>query len=300
MRIVVLGSAGLVGRALTERLVTDGHDVVGVDLVDGPRVDHRLDVLRDDLSPALNGADAVAHLVARVDPPHPLKRREMRRLHVDGTRRIVAAVRGAGIGRFVLASSAVVYGAWPDAVSPLTEDSPVRPLPDFPYAVDKAEQERIVDAAGLCSASARLAIVYGRDARSFLTEFVRRAPGFVPTVDGRRPPLQVLHASDAAAALSLLLASDVTGPFNVASAGVTSIDGIARAAGARVVNVRSGVVAPLMRAGQWVAPRWARAPTWVLEHLRWPWVMSCRRIERELGYRAGYSAEAAVAEMVRG
>jgi UDP-glucose 4-epimerase len=299
MRIVVLGAAGLVGSALVQRLRERGHDVVGVDVVAAPGVTHRLDVLSDELRPALAGADAVAHLVARVDPPHPLRRRKMWALHVGGTRRIVDAARAERVDRFVLASSAVVYGAWADAPSPLTEAEPVRPLPSFPYAVDKAEQERIVDAAGFNSASARLAIVYGSRARSYLTEFVRRAPGLFPAVDGRRPPLQVLHVDDAAQAMSLLLESRKTGPFNVASEGVVSIDGMARAAGARVIDVPSRLVAPLLDAGQWIAPRWARAPTWVLEHLRWPWVMSCRRIEEELGFVPSYSAEAAVVEMLR-
>ena len=39
-------------------------------------------------------------------------------------------------------SSATVYGAWPDNQIPLTEDSPLRPNPEFAYAVGKAEAER--------------------------------------------------------------------------------------------------------------------------------------------------------------
>ena len=133
-------------------------------------------------------------LAARVDPPKGNdEREEMRTLHLDGTRNVIRAAKRAGVQKLVLASSAVVYGARPENPIPLDETAPVRPNEDFPYAVDKAGQERIVEnerGASLRIAIARPAIVYGRGARNYLTEIIRRSP-VLPALDGRRPFLLV-------------------------------------------------------------------------------------------------------------
>lgn len=297
---MVIGGGGLIGKALCARLVADGHEVTSVDVRESPALaweTARADILRDDLTPHLEGAAAVVHLVARVDPPHPARRRAMRRLHVEGAQRVVAAVERAGVPRLVLASSAVVYGAWPDAPSPLTEDAPVRPLPSFPYAVDKAEQERVVSQARASTAYARLAMVYGRGARTFLVELVKRSPGLMPAVDGKQPPLQLVHPQDAARALAALARSRAEGPFNVASEGVVSLAAFAEGAGRRLISIPGRWVAPVLDAGAWVVPRSMRAPSYLLDHLRYPWVMSTARIERELGVFPDWTGSAALREV---
>ena len=43
-----------------------------------------------------------------------------------------------------MVSSATVYGAWANNPVPLTEDAPLRPNPEFAYAVHKAQVERLV------------------------------------------------------------------------------------------------------------------------------------------------------------
>src|SRR5205823_1103739 len=125
------------------------------------------------------------------------ERAAARRLHVDGTHNVVAAAHKAGVARFVLASSATVYGARASNRVPLDETAPTAPNADFPYAVDKAAQESIVCASSSSSPSftyaiARPAIIYGAGARNYLTEIIRRAP-FLPALDGRRPQLQFVH-----------------------------------------------------------------------------------------------------------
>ena len=58
---------------------------------------------------ALAGQDAVVHLAAKVDVVGPW--REYARTNVDGTRRLLGAARGAGVGRFVHVSSPSVAHA---------------------------------------------------------------------------------------------------------------------------------------------------------------------------------------------
>jgi nucleoside-diphosphate-sugar epimerase len=79
MRCVVTGAAGFVGSHLSERLVRDGHEVVGVDcftdyypratkegnlatLREGPRFELReLNIADADLEALVDGADVVFH-----------------------------------------------------------------------------------------------------------------------------------------------------------------------------------------------------------------------------------------------
>lgn len=304
-RVVVTGGAGLVGRALLRRLVQEGRPVTALDQRDPgvPGADFRRgDVLTDPLEQALAGARVVIHLVARVDPPLPSRRAAMRHLHEEGTRRVLAAAEAAGVQRLVLCSSAVVYGARPGNPVPFTEDSPVRPLPYFPYALDKALQEQLVLAASgrMEVAIARPAIIYGREAKNYLTEILRMAPGVLPAIDGRRPPLQFVHVDDVAGALAALAESPVCGTFNVASRGLVTFEGVARAAGLRVMAIPRRALAPVLSAGQWVVPSWARAPAFMLDHLSYPFVVSAARLEREVGFTPSRSTEDALVEMLEG
>ena len=82
MRILVTGVAGFVGSHIGERLLTEGHDVVGLDaftdyystavkernlaglLGRSGFTFHRLDLRTDPLEPALDGVEAVIHEAA--------------------------------------------------------------------------------------------------------------------------------------------------------------------------------------------------------------------------------------------
>ena len=64
--------------------------------------------------------------------------------NLEGTRRLLAAASANGVRHVVAVSSATVYGAWPNNPVPLTEDAPLRPNPDVPYAVQKSYVEHLV------------------------------------------------------------------------------------------------------------------------------------------------------------
>ena len=49
----------------------------------------------------------------------------------------------AGVQQVLVTSSATAYGAFPDNPVPMTEEQPVRGVPDFEYARDKAECDRL-------------------------------------------------------------------------------------------------------------------------------------------------------------
>ncbi len=62
---------------------------------------------------------------------------------VNGTQATLWAASEAGTEQVLVTSSATAYGAWPDNPKPIAEDWPVRGAPDFSYARDKTEADRV-------------------------------------------------------------------------------------------------------------------------------------------------------------
>src|SRR5262249_44500425 len=140
----ITGVSGLVGRALTDRLLGQPHvsRLVGIDVREPPHRFHGVefhlaDVAHGDLRPLLEGCDVVVHLASIVDPIGDDAL--MARVNVDGTRRVLEAVSAVGVSKVVRVSTTPVYGAWPGNAVPLTEDAPLRPNPGFSPAVQAAE-----------------------------------------------------------------------------------------------------------------------------------------------------------------
>ena len=161
MRVVVTGAAGFIGSHLTESLLADGHQVLGVDaFVDYyPRAVKEANLRRArevfpahftflegrlqelDLAPLLEGAGQVFHLAAQAGVRASWGREFA--LYTDhnvlATQRLLEAAVAAGVPRVVYASSSSVYG---DAASlPLQEDARCRPL--SPYGVTKLAAENL-------------------------------------------------------------------------------------------------------------------------------------------------------------
>jgi UDP-glucuronate 4-epimerase len=152
MRYVVTGAAGFIGSHLAERLVDDGHDVVGIDCFTdyyNPSIKEenardlnvrRLDLAEDPLD--FDGIDGVFHLagqpgVRSFGDVFPLYLR--RNLHAS--QRVFEAAARDGV-RVVYASSSSIYGAAERYPTP--EDT--LPHPISPYGITKLACEQLADA----------------------------------------------------------------------------------------------------------------------------------------------------------
>jgi UDP-glucuronate 4-epimerase len=159
LKIVVTGAAGFIGSSLTDALLAEGHEVVGIDaFVDyyaRPIKEANLASAREsrgfrllegmlqelDLAPALEGAEVVYHLAAQAGVRASWGRYfdAYTNLNVLGTQRLLEAVAQASPRpRVVYASTSSVYG---DAPLPLREDLPCRPV--SPYGVTKLAAEHL-------------------------------------------------------------------------------------------------------------------------------------------------------------
>src|SRR3954451_12986405 len=118
MRIVVVGASGNAGTSVLDALGADPEveSIIGIarrrPSWDPPKVSWvQADVTRDDLTPALRGADAVVHLAWLIQPSHDEP--AMRRVNVDGSSRVFRAVADAGVPALIYASSVGAYSPGP-------------------------------------------------------------------------------------------------------------------------------------------------------------------------------------------
>jgi len=154
MKILVTGVAGFLGSALAQKLLEDGHEVLGLDdLSTGKEevipagVEFELgDMLdRPKLWTLLQGVECVYHLAAKVAVQESiLYPREYNSTNVGGTVSVMEAMRDVGVKRVVFTSSGAVYGA--QKAQPLHEL--MVPSPDSPYAVSKLSAEFYVKTIG--------------------------------------------------------------------------------------------------------------------------------------------------------
>ncbi len=181
MKSIVTGCAGFIGSHLVERLLGEGHDVVGVDCFTDyyPRwmkEDNIRDVLGDDnfrfmegdileldVGDLLKNIDYVFHQAAQAGVRYSWGSsfEAYTRNNILATQKLLEACKNSRIKKFIYASSSSVYGDCPDF--PMKEDSLLKPV--SPYGVSKLAAEHLCYLYhinyGIPTVSLRYFTVYG-------------------------------------------------------------------------------------------------------------------------------------------
>ncbi len=197
MKAFITGVAGFVGSTLARRLLSSGHEVVGIDALTDyydPSIKRtnlgtlasdkfsffEADINSVDLSDLLEGVDFIFHQAGQpgVRSSWGDEFSIYTSANILATQRLLEAAKKRGaIKRFVYASSSSVYG---NAESYPTRESD-RPQPVSPYGVSKLAAEHLVTLYGtnfgLPTVSLRYFTVYGPGQRPDMafTRFVKAA-----------------------------------------------------------------------------------------------------------------------------
>jgi nucleoside-diphosphate-sugar epimerase len=176
-QVFVTGGSGFVGRALLAELARRGVPARALARSDAARAAvaaHGAEPVAGDLDDAaalaagMAGCDLVVHAAAHVEDHGP--REVFFRVNVDGTARVLAAARAAGVRRLVHVSTEAVLADG----KPIVRADEARPLPARPaglYPLTKGLAERAVrEAAGddLAAVVVRPRFVWGRGDTSLM------------------------------------------------------------------------------------------------------------------------------------
>ncbi len=286
--VAVTGAARGLGHALTVRLAASARigRVVAID-------DHRGDVtgvlwrvvdVRDPaLAGRLTGVDVVVHTDLDLAPDSDYRAR--RAFNVRGAQTVLTAAAASRVGRVVLVTSAMVYGARPDNPVPLDEAAPLGADPDGSVVGDMLEIEQLARRSarthlGMAITVVRPAALVGEGVDTMVTRHFE-APRLL-TVKGRAPRWQFCHTDDLVSALELAAAGVVSGEFAVGCDGWLEQEQVEELSGLRRIELPAGLTfgtaQRLHRAG--ITP----APVTDLHFVVYPWVVDCRTL-REAGWR---------------
>jgi nucleoside-diphosphate-sugar epimerase len=317
MKVAIVGATGNVGSALIRALERDERvrEVVGIarrvpDHVPPKVVWKAADVGKDDLTPALEGADVVVHLAWLIQPEHTPE--VLEQVNVEGSRRVFEAAAAAGAGTLVYASSVGAYSPGPK-MQAVDESHPTEGIESSIYSRQKAKVERILDAVEaehqhLRVVRLRPGLIFQRDAASeirryFLGPFIpniliRRA--LLPVVPrAARLVFQAVHADDVADAYRRVIAErDVRGAFNIAADPVLDPEELGRILGARPVPVPPRFLRTAADLS-WRAHLIPASAGWVDLALGVP-VMSTARARTELGWEPAKTSGEALLELIDG
>jgi UDP-glucose 4-epimerase len=215
-----------------------------------------------------------------------------------GTMHVLHACHKRKLGKLVVTSSALVYGAHPDNPNFLSEDRPLRGLHGAHFIADKIDVEeqlrKFADQHPSCAVTVlRLSPVLGPSVRNFVTRWLSR--GLVPTVLGYDPLVQFVHEVDALSALKLAVLADSAGVFNIASDGVLPISTVIKLLGRVAVPIPYGL---LRRASGllWVA-QLSEAPPPFAAFMRYLCVTDRSRAQQVLGFRPAFTTRDAVLDL---
>jgi len=316
MRVFITGATGFLGAAVARALALEGHEVHALarpaadrSVLDGtPITWHDGDVtVPTSLRGAMDGAAWIIHAAGRLGQPG-VPKEEYHRVHVEGTRNVMAAALAmSSQARVLHVSTTGVLGPVPG--SPAMEDAPYAPANAYERSKAAAEQVALeFSLRGLPVAICRPGFVYGPGDRHVLGLFRAIRSGRFFFIDGGRHTCHPTFISDVASGMLLCLRHGRGGAtYNIVGPRAVTFKELGRTIAAAL-----GVKTPRLALPRWSAMLaaaglellgWAssRKPplsrtgvAFFSEDRSYSWL----RAHNELGYTPEYDLAAGVAQTV--
>lgn len=273
MKVLVPGIAGRLGKMLAERLVTLGHDVIGIDRrpfreaphgVEMHEVDIRKrgaeDVFRRVRPNAVIHMATVTHLVVQSEDRY--------RINLGGTRAVFEHSNAYGVEHVVFVGRHTYYGAAADSPLFHSEDEPPMGLASFPELADLVASDLYAGTAlwrypSFVTSVLRMVYTLGPTGHGTLATFLRGAR--VPTLLGFDPLFQFMHEEDVVTALTTTLDKRPRGVFNVAGPQPVPLSVVIKETGRTNVPLPEILFTSML--GRLGLPK---LPAGALEHIKYP------------------------------
>lgn len=303
--VLITGASGYLGQQLINALANKPsvEKIVALDIRPRTFVSPKVVTIQHDVTRPMSHIfaedeiDTAVHLAFVLDPIH--NRERERAINVEGTRNFFTACADSGVQTILMASSATVYGAWPDNPECLTEESPLRGKPGFSYVDDKLIMEQLADEYTAVHPTTRLirtrvAVAVGPTMNNYLARFFRKSLAFM--VRGADPTIGIVHEQDVGRAKLALLEQAPTGAYNIAAPGLLRLSQILHMMGTRPWAVPASVAQ--QAAGLAWRLRWSwlsEAPPIMLDYIRYNWAVDGSKLTRVTDFTYQYDAATAVA-----
>ncbi len=224
MKVLVTGISGGLGRMVAERLLLEGHQVLGIDVRPWPAAPEGIEVFAADIRkrPAedvfrTRRPDVVIHMGTVTHFSAGLERRY--RINLGGTRAVFERCARYGVKQAIFIGRHTYYGAAPDTPLYHTEDDPPLAVSTFPELADMVAADLYAGTAlwrhpEMATAVLRMCYTLGPAGYGTLAQYIQGS--YVPTILGFDPLYQLMHEKDAVTAICAALTAKLRGVFNVA------------------------------------------------------------------------------------
>jgi UDP-glucose 4-epimerase len=301
MRIAVTGITGRFGRLLAQRLHR-AHTVVGIDrrpwTTRPADVEmHQVDIRRQRCEDIFRAGrfDAVVHLNVMHDPRASSE--EHHTFNIRGTTRVMDYCVRHRIPKFILLSSANVYGPRPENPQFLTEDAPLMGGTRF-------GEIRDLIALDMCGQSffwkhPEVETVILRPVH--IVGAVRNAPSnylrleTIPRLAGFDPMVQIIHEADVVGAIEAALEPEVRGVFNVAGCEPVPLTTLLHMTGAELLNFPHFLAEPVLER-LWKL-RLTSFPAPEVDHLRYVCMVDDTPFRERAGYTPAHDLDRTMAHL---
>ena len=308
-RVLITGAGGFIGGRLLEMLSAFPDIQVLATARRPPRAPKsgniqfaELDV-RDDRAAELmqkHAIDTVIHLASVVTPGPGMDRATMRSIDVDGTQNMLDASIAAGVGKFIVTTSAASYGYHADNPVPLFEDAPLRGNEEFAYS----DHKRLIEAM----------LADYREQHPALEQLVFR-PGFVlgyacdnqitqlftkPLMIGIRgaeSPFTIIWDEDVCHCLIEGIKTTKTGIYNLVGDGTLSLREMAGLISKPYVSLPASVMRVALSIANTLGL--SQYGPEQLDFIRYRPVLSNERLKSEFGYMPGKTSRECFVEYAK-
>jgi len=239
------------------------------------------DVTAPTVRGALAGAEVVVHVASPADAAatEPLSVTARRARAVRAIQQVASAAAAEGVGRLVVVTGAMVYGAGPGRPIPIAEDDPLGAVRDESVVGDLLEVERIVARLprvhpGLRTTVLRPAAVVGPGVDTTITRHLRESR--LLALRGVEMRWQFCHVDDLADAVALVIDRELDGVLTAGTWPTLTDDEVERLTGMRRVELPARLA--YVTAERLRRSRAFRAETADLTYVVHPWVVGSERL----------------------